>query len=99
MAQFFKNCSEIGFVHEIMDKQFYPETQEGFDRLAEEINDRCNLLVKLRFYPEDNMLKVFIKSGGTRNYRTFIKNENVTASFFRILDILTAFACGLGYDC
>lgn len=98
--ELFVGCSEINFVHEIMDKQFYPETQEGFDRLASEINARCNLLVQLYYYREDEMIKVLIKSGDeNRTYRTFIHNDNVSKSFIRIVDILTAFACGLGYNC
>ena len=96
--ELFSGCSEIGFVHGIMDKQFYPETQDGFNRLAYEINARCNLLIKLHYYEDDKVIKVFI-DGDTRTYRTFIRHENVASSFFRILDILTAFACGLGFDC
>lgn len=94
--ELFSGCSEEELVHEVMDKQFYPKTQEGFDRLAFEINARCNLLVKLHYYPEDDMIKIIV-DGDTRKYRTFIRNDGFT--FCRILDILTAFACGLGYDC
>lgn len=97
--ELFNGCSETGFIHEIMDKQFYPETQEGFEHLASEINARCNLLVQLRYFPEDNVLRIIIDGGVTRKYRTFIYNENVASSFSRIEDMLTAFACGLGYDC
>lgn len=95
--ELFSGCDELQFVHEIMDI-FYPETQEGFDRLAFEINARCHLLVKLHYYPEDDIIKIIV-DGGTRKYRTFFKNENLGSTFFRIKDILTAFACGFGYDC
>lgn len=94
----FAGCSEIDFVHELLSVS-YEETQEGFDHLAFEINARCNLLVKLKFYPEDNMIWIRIESDDTRTFHRFIKNINFSTSLFRIIDLLIAFGSGLGYEC
>ena len=82
---------------------FYAETQDGFNHLADEINARIDssFRVEFNYNQATNLVGIVLKYVGviTRSYYTCIKSNGVYDNVSRIEDILTAFACGLGYEC
>lgn len=93
------NCET--FTNEV-SSGLYAETQEGFNLLANEINARIDssFFVKLEYNQATNLLGIVLKYVGciTRSYYTCIKNNGLYDNVSRIEDILTAFACGLGFS-
>lgn len=85
---------------------FYAETQEGFDFLASDIVQMIDshFRVALAYLRESEKLKIYVSYVGClgfveRSYCTCIQHNDLYSDLSRIEDILTAFACGLGYDC
>lgn len=84
-------------------KDFYPETQEGFNLLAKAINARINSQFCIQFkynHQIENLMVVLGYVGyTTRFFCCGFMHENIRKSFNQIMNILTALACGLGFDC
>lgn len=98
----FKGLDEENFRMKIL-KQFYPETQEGFDRLASEMNNRINshFCVQLKYNHLVESVTIVLSYVGytTRLYCRCFMHENMRKTFNQIVNFFTAFACGLGYEC
>ena len=100
--KFFKNDLNCETFTSEVSNGFYAETQEGFNLLADAINARIDssFCVKLEYNQATNLLGIVLKYVGviTRSYYTCIKNNDSFDNVSRIEDILTAFACGLGFE-
>lgn len=100
--KFFKNDLNCETFTDELSGGFYTETQGGFDRLADEINARIDSSFKVSFdYNQALKLLGFsVEYTGviTRSYYTCFTTDNMTDNISRIEDILTAFACGLGFN-
>lgn len=100
----FKNLSCGDFYLEITNV-FYAETQEGYNLLAEEINKRIDsrIDVNLFWLRDTKIVKLVINYSGSqssaRMYSCCFRHNTMYSDIARIEDILTAFACGIGYDC
>ena len=102
MKLFKSGLNEEDFSTKIL-KDFYPETQEGFDRLASVMNNRiCSqFCIQLRYNRLVENVTIVLGYVGytTRFYVRCFTHENVRKTFNQIMNILTAFACGLGFEC
>ena len=99
----FKNLSAGDFYMEVTNYS-YAETQEGFDQLCSEINSRINSCfnVNVSWLKSTSVVEVVINFFGSRSsariYKCFFRHSDIYLDIARIEDILTAFACGLGYE-
>ncbi len=100
--KFFKNDLNCETFTNEVSSGFYAETQEGFRLLADEINARIDssFCVEFNYNHALELIGFVIKYVGviTRSYYTCFRNNNMYDNISRIEDILTAFACGLGYS-
>ena len=101
----FKNNLSAGNFYLEVTKDFYRETQEGFDLLADEFNSRINprFGVSILWIRDTRILKIVINYSGSdssaRMYSCCFFHSTIYSDIARIEDILTAFACGLGFEC
>lgn len=102
MKLFKRDLGEEDFRMKVL-KDFYPETQEGFDHLASVMNNRISsqLFIQLKYNHFIESVTVVLVSyvGYTTFYCRCFTHENMRKTFNQIVNILTAFACGLGFDC
>lgn len=100
--KFFKNDLNCETFTKEVSSGFYAETQEGFNHLASEINARIDssFWVEFNYNHSLELIDLNIKYTGviTRSYYTCFVNNNMYDNISRIEDILTAFACGLGFS-
>lgn len=91
------------FVEKLTNMSF-PENQEGFNLLAREINVLINpnacFGVELNYNQATQLLGITIHSIGydERTFYTCIARHDMYDDICRIEDIITAFACGLGFS-
>ncbi len=88
------------FHTEIIDN-FSNDTQEGFRLLANAINARIKPCLRIEFDIRDkeNLIILLSHSGLVqRLFAVSIKHNDMHTDLIQIENILTAFACGVGYD-
>lgn len=97
----FKNgLNKDRFHEEIMDN-FHDDTQEGFRLLANAINTRIKPCLRIEFDIRDkeNLMILLSHSGLVqRLFAVSIKHNDMYTDLIQVENILTAFACGVGYD-
>lgn len=96
----FRNGLNIDrFRHEIMEQ--YPDTKEGYRLLANAINSRIKpcLRIELDLRTKENLTILLSHSGLVQRlfYITLAKHDMHT-DLVQIVNILAAFACGVGYN-
>lgn len=97
-----EGVSSEKFVEKLTNISF-PETSEGFNSLAIEINTMINsnavFWIDLNFSQATKLLGITLHSIGydERTFYTCIVHHDMYDDICRIEDILTAFACGLGF--
>lgn len=91
------------FVDKLANLSF-SESQEGFNLLANEINAMINpnaiFCIQLDYNQATKLLGIILRYNGY-NDRTFyscIAHHDMFDDISRIEDMLTAFACGLGFE-
>ena len=98
----FKSLSEEDFRNKIL-KDFYAETQDGFNHLADEINARiCSqfrIHINYNHQIENVTIVIWYFGYTTRFFCRCFLHENMRKTFNQILNVLTAFASGISYDC
>lgn len=94
----------IGDFYLEITRQFYPETQEGLNLLADDINSRIDprIDVSLAWYRDTKIIKAIYNysasDSASRSYSCVFRHSTMYSSIARILDVLAAFACGIGYE-
>lgn len=106
MVKLFKDDFDRTDFFDEISENFYSETQEGFNLLADDINELIDsrFRVSFEYQKESENLKIVVNYehylGGTEAcYRTCMQHNNMYTDLSQIENILTAFACGLGFDC
>ena len=101
MKLFKSGLNEEDFCRKVL-KDFYAETQEGFDRLAAAMNNRISsqfcIQLKYNHLVENVTIVLGYVGYTTRFYCRCFTHENMRKTFDSIMNILTAFACGLGFE-
>lgn len=88
------------FHNEIIDN-FGNDTQEGFNLLAKAINARIKPCLRIEFDIRNNEnLTILLSHSGLvqRLFGVTIKHNDIHTDLIQIENLLTAFACGVGYD-
>lgn len=97
----FKNGLNKDRFHEEIINNFYPETQEGFRLLANAINAEIKPCLRIEFWFRDKEnLLIYLSHSGLvqRLFTGSIKHKDMFTDLVQIENILTAFACGVGYN-
>ena len=97
----FRNGLDQDRFHEEIIENFYDDTQEGFRLLAKAINTRIKPCIMIGFDIRDNHnLMILLTHSGLvqRLYAVSIKHNDMRTDLVQIENLLTAFACGVGYD-
>ena len=101
MKLFKGNLKQEDFYAKIL-KDFFPETQDGFDRLSDAMNARINsqFCIQFKYNHQIENLTIVLSYIGytTRLYCCVFTHENMRKSFIQTMNVLTAFACGLGFN-
>ena len=96
----YKNNLERGsFCQELLSYS-YPETQEGFNHLACEINERVDSRLNVELQLRDRIEVILSYIDLDRRFCCVsVRRSNWILEISEIVNMLVAFASGLGYDC
>lgn len=96
----FKNNLERGsFCQELLN-YFYAETQEGFNLLARQINERVDSRLNVELQLRDRIEVILSYIDLDRRFCCVsVRRSNWILEISEIVNMLVAFASGIGYDC